>query len=224
MSIRVGLICEGSHDFLVLREIVGQIIREFGEVVERVDCIQPEMSATFQVGTGGWSQVKAWCERDGGQWYRRFLDKPIFATSPSYDLLVIHLDGDVVEHCTHPPLANMNLQGMAVQEIVDALKAAILNHWLSPDPSYVQRIVACVPVRHLEAWLASVVGPAVPNLEEVDMKDSFRGGPISAVKGDWVKRYSQAAQQTCKRLEEVRAACISFATFEAELREAAEAA
>lgn len=225
MSMRIGVVCEGSHDFNVLRQFIDTIVREAGETVTNIDCLQPQVSATFQVNEGGWTQVKAWCEREGGQWYRSFLDKPLFATSKNYDLLVIHLDGDVVTHCPSPPMDGMLIDGIAISDAIGILKTAILQHWLKPDPHHLEKLVICAPVRHLEAWLSAIIGPHVSSYEGVDMKDLFRTGPAVQLPGQtWRSKYIEAAKRAVENHKAIDAACLSYRTFRADLTAAAQAA
>lgn len=225
MSLRVGVVCEGSHDFLVVSQFISKIIREFGETVESIKCLQPEISAAFlQTTAGGWAQVKSWCEAQEGKGYRKFIDKPLFATSTHYDLLIVHLDGDVVEHCEIPPLEGLAIEGMRVVDVVEALKQAILSSWLDLDPAHDGRVVACIPVRHLEAWLSAAVGPAMPSHELIDTKLPFRGGLAFDRRGTMRQSYTKAASDASLRLPTIRAACESFRLFEQDLRAATEAA
>lgn len=222
MGLNVGLVCEGSHDYIVLSNFVSQIIREFGETVNSIDALQPKISATFQITGGGWTEVRSWCRQDHGQGYRKYLDKPIFASSKHYDILIIHVDGDVVSLCNDHPLDSLDIEGMPIEDIVTALKDAIMNHWLSVDPSHSERIVSCIPVRHIESWLSVAVGPSIPNCETINLKDLFRSGPAKSLAKEWRDCYRKSAIEAAKHTGKIRSECISYQTFEADLRTSAE--
>lgn len=224
MGFKIGVVCEGSHDFNVLRHFVSLIVREYGETLDVIECLQPEVSATFQITGGGWTQVKAWCKRNGGRWYRQYLDQPLFASSKKFDILIIHLDGDVVTHCDSDPLAELSIDGMSVEEVIEALKSAVLQSWLNLEDQHQHRVVVAVPVRHLEAWLSAVVGPKVNDPESIDMKDLFRDGPAKAIAGrDWRQKYIKAAQHSIAGIAEVRHICLSYRIFEGDVRASADA-
>lgn len=217
MGIRVGVVCEGSHDFNVLEQFIDQIVRQAGEVVDAIDCLQPEVSATFQVSDGGWNQVRLWCLDSGGQGYRRYFDAPIFSTSRPYDIIVVHLDGDVVTHCESENLQGLHIDGMSVQDVVETLKLAICAHWLSLSADHKHKIVACIPVRHLEAWLSAAIGPRVIDHEQIDMKNIFRQGPVNALSGNWRMKYIRAAKAAKKKCTEIKSRCLSYCSFEDDL-------
>jgi len=224
MGLKVGVVCEGSHDYNVLKRFISQIIREYGETLDTIECLQPTVSATFQVGAGGWAQVRAWCMRNGGQGYRVYLDKPLFATSIHYDILVLHLDGDVVTHCDSEPLSGVRADTMSVSEIITAIKSAIRDHWLKIEEHHEERIVVAAPVRHLEAWLSAAIGPALADHEIIDTKELFRAGPASSYSGEWREKYIVAATVATTRTDAIKRACLSYRTFEADLRASAESA
>jgi hypothetical protein len=225
MSMRIGVVCEGSHDFNVLRHFIDVIVREAGETVDSIDCLQPLVSATFQESGGGWTQVKSWCERQGGQWYRSYLDQPLFATSKNYDILVVHLDGDVVTHCSTPPINDNLIDDTAVEDAIDLLKSAILHHWLQPEPEHLEKIIVCAPVRHIEAWLSVIVGPQVDSPEDIDMKDLFRAGPAEQIAGEtWREKYITAARIAVVRHREIETSSTSYRLFRSDLTAAAQAA
>jgi hypothetical protein len=221
MGFRIGVVCEGSHDFNVLSEFISLIIREFGETIDDLTCLQPEVSATFQITSGGWTQVRAWCQSDNGQGYRKALDQPLFSTSKPFDLIVVHLDGDVVHHCNSQPLVGLDITTMSVEQIIGSLKSAIVDTWMNIEPHHRNRIVTCIPVRHLEAWLSAGIGPHVADHEGVDMKDLFRGGPVTAYRGDWRQKYIHAAKASVPQIAHVRARSGSFRQFELDMHAAA---
>lgn len=221
MAISIGMICEGSHDFNVLSQFVTAIVRAAGLHVSRLDCLQPLVSATFQTSGGGWTQVKSWCESEGGTGYRRHIDRPIFATSVLYDLLIVHVDGDVAALCNSDQLKSIDLDTSSISSIEQALKAVVVSEWLSPKDEHLKRIVTCIPVRHLEAWLAAGTLATIHSPEGRDMKVEFRKSPPARGKASWRKKYIRCAAQSVQNLDRVREACHSYRVFEGDLAIAA---
>lgn len=216
MAIEVGVVCEGSHDFNVIKEIVLRICDEHEIALGRFDCLQPALSATFdQVGGGGWAKVKAWCQDNGGKAYRTFIDKPLFSSSPTYDLLIIHLDGDVLDICDKVPLTGLNTAALAVSDIVAALESALLDHWMDVDPSHRDSVVPCIPVRHLEAWLLAALDATSSGVEIVSTKETFRANFAPNYPSKNKELYQRAAQDAAKLLVKIRGCCDSFNIFEA---------
>jgi len=223
MAVSIGMVCEGSHDFNVLKRFISSIFSENGIELSDIDCLQPQMSATFQTGTGGWSQVKMWCEADQGQYYRKFVDQPVFGSSKTYDIIIFHLDGDVVEHCNETPLKNLDIGTMSIHDIVTSLKSAIEDHWLDVEGSHSHRIVTCVPVRHLEAWLLAGVDANAQSPEDRALKDEFRNGAAKAFKGKPRQKYIKAANVAVRNLNWIRKLCYSFNVFESDVIASAKA-
>jgi hypothetical protein len=216
MGIRIGVVCEGSHDFAVLNTFVSRISRNIKVTIDAFDALQPEVSATFaQIGTGGWGAVKGWCETGNGTFYRTFLDAPLFANSRTYDLLLIHVDGDVFDLCEVGPLAGKTTEGRECQDVVSQLEEAVLRSWLSIRKQDVQKLVVCVPVRHLEAWLLAGLTEGADDLESGDTKELFRATVGPRYPGKALQLYQRAANDAGAKLNQIRTRCISFAAFEA---------
>ena len=223
MGIRVGMVCEGSYDYNVIEKFVQRICEESNVVLDTFDCLQPEVSATFQTSDGGWTKVKSWCERGGGKFYRQFFDEPLFGSSKQYDLIIVHLDGDVAQICEEAPLTGLKLAGLAPSKAVEAIKSAILNNWLSLEEVHNSKVVACVPVRHLEAWLLTCLDPSTKKPESKPTKYQFRMGPAKKYPGKERDRYIAAAGDAVSNLVALRNLCVSYQMFEADFRIAASA-
>lgn len=217
MAIKIGVVCEGSHDFNVLSVFLNKMLGDLSIELSELSCLQPEVAATFQTTGGGWTQVKAWCEEGGGEGYRRYIDRPIFAASTLYDIIIVHLDGDVVDHCHAPPLTNLSLTSMSVSAAISSLKSAILQQWLTVHPTHSHRIVACIPMQHLEAWLTAGIDEGAENVEDRSLKDEFRRGPSGRGRASWRVKYIKAAKAAVDRVERISSVCHSFREFDADL-------
>ncbi len=183
MGLQVGLICEGSHDFNVIEQFIQQICKDVAVEIDGIDCLQPSVSATFQTSDGGWTRVKSWCETSAGKFYRQYLDAPLFATSKQYDLLIVHVDGDVAEICEIPPLAGLKLANLSPENTVSAIKKAVLETWLSLEDAHVSRVITCVPVRHMESWLLTCLQSGAKLTETRSTKHEFKTGPAAKYAG-----------------------------------------
>lgn len=214
MGLRIGVVCEGSHDFLVLKAIVSSICTENKIKLDEFAPIQPKLSATFtQEGGGGWARVKSWCEQGNGTFHRTFLDQPIFTSSQVYDLLFIHIDGDVVDLCDHHPLAGLSAASLSPDKIVSHLENALIDTWMKVREEHIDRVVACIPIRHLEAWLLAALAPQL-GLELQDTKDVFRTAMVGKYSEKAQELYEGAALDACQNLASMRANCASYANFE----------
>lgn len=215
MAVKIGVVCEGSHDFNVMKEIVSKICTENNIDLSAFDCLQPALSATFdQVGGGGWGRVKSWCEQNGGTGYQVYLDAPLFANSPQFDLILVHLDGDVLDICDEHPLTGLSSVGTDVSGTIEALEGALLTSWMAIEPHHKDRVVACVPVRHLEAWLLAALDPSTANVETTDTKETFRAKFAPHYPKKNKSLYIRSAQDASKKVADMRANCLSFCHFE----------
>lgn len=224
MTKSIGVVCEGSHDFNMLKVFILKLAADEGYEVGDIDCLQPKVSASFQTSSGGWGRVKGWCEQGSGKGYRVHLDKPLFGISKTYDLLLIHLDGDVVTLCTAKPLASKKIESLSSQDAVDALKNAILNHWLSPEQEHLSRIIVCAPVWHMEAWLLAALDDNSLDVENRPTKEEFKAGLFNTFSGKTKDRYIEAAQAAAVDTAKISQKCFSFAAFRSDLSTAAKAA
>jgi hypothetical protein len=220
MGIKIGVVCEGSHDFAVLQTFVNKICENVGVELDTFKALQPEVSATFaQVGTGGWGAVKGWCETGNGTFYRTFLDAPLFANSTIYDLLLIHVDGDVLDLCEAGPLAGKTTDGQACANIVSQLEEAVLKSWLSIREEDARKLVVCIPVRHLEAWLLAGLAEGDTDFESYNTKDEFRDTIGKVYKGKNLQLYQKASRAAVDKIDAIRAKCFSYSSFEAKFSE-----
>lgn len=213
MSVSIGIVCEGLHDFNILKAFINQIGADHGIAVGAIECLQPQVSASFQTTRGGWGRVKGWCEQGAGKAYRVHLDKPLFGISRTYDVLLIHLDGDVVSLCNSDPLSALFLEDLHPSAAVIALKNAIKNHWLSLETSHSNKVVVCAPVWHMEAWLLAALDPDAVDVELRPTKDEFRNGIYKKYQGKTKNRYLAAAKDAANKTQTIREKCFSFAAF-----------
>lgn len=148
----VRLVCEGSTDHVVLEAV---LLAHLNSPDFRVSRIQPDESLYWgDAGPhgGGWKGVRGWCQsvRDAGG------IQAVGALSKDVDLLVIHVDADILLDPEHdasnacpPPDANI----LAAEAIV--MQWLGLNH-------LPEKVLIWVPSMATEAWLLRAAFPGVP--------------------------------------------------------------
>lgn len=162
---KLGLVCEGSHDFFVLRGLLeDRSIKKLGKKAT-VEAFHPTIDATSrQVGAGGYDQVKIWCLRNSGTIFQSYLNAPIFQNSPTYDAIIIHLDGDVIEKSPwFTPVQKAEVLGSTTKRI--KLIRDEIEGWLGQYDN--NKLVCAVPVQHTDTWvLGSIrIGKVVETFE-----------------------------------------------------------
>lgn len=170
---RIGVVCEGLHDFLALKAIFGSLARKKGVVITAFDSVQPRVDATssVQVSGGGWHRVKVWLEDNRGADLRKILASNLFSASTPYDILLIHMDGDVIwlakEFSSNTRASCFGNPGLIVATMEKFIEAT-----LQPPDEMDDYIIYAVPVLHTECWLvaASSERPFRRNIENLKIK------------------------------------------------------
>jgi hypothetical protein len=217
---KVGVVCEGLNDFLALRAIIEEIATRKDIDLDKFDSLQPRIDATSQtqLDTGGWPRVKVWLEDNSGVELRKVLAPRIFSASTSYDLLVIHLDGDVVGLCN-----DFNATARATcfgrPDVTVQTVESFIEQILNPPDALDDQIIYAVPVLHTEAWLiaASSTRAIKRNIETVRTKEVGCRYLKMKYKADLKTAAEEAARQLGKRLEELRLNLYSLEHFAAKI-------
>jgi hypothetical protein len=157
-DLRVGLVCEGPTDRIVITAAITSLLGERNFVLNQ---LQPEESIAFGETGTGWVGVYNWCRQAADQGGGSVSSNPLFDT---YDVLLVHLDADVADKtyasgnivttatdlpCSRPcppPSASTN-----------NLRNVILG-WLGErvlPPS----TVFCTPSKSTEAWVLAALYP-----------------------------------------------------------------
>lgn len=212
---RIGVICEGSNDFVVLQELAQKIAERSDVRIAVFDAIQPQIDATSQISGGGWGRVKGWCVQNSGGGLRKYLDQPLFATSAQYDLLLIHIDGDVSDILEEPPFQGYRTADSDILTTVTIVKSTIKNVWLNIAPDIDNKVVVAVPVLHTDAWIAASHNEA--DCETSPTKDRVQQRVLPLYSGRKRDKYRDAAQKCAMDLEKLLVDCISFRAFYVEL-------
>lgn len=148
--LRVGIVAEGSCDWLVLKAMMRQIRPD----VEFED-LQPDRTLTSK-RSNGWIGVKAWCEELGPQ-----LENLMTSLAKPLHLLVIHLD------CSMANWVGADRPCPPCVDTANALTTLIEESWLKrvPRPPFV---VLALPSMTTDTWVVATLDPPYPNLAELE--------------------------------------------------------
>lgn len=186
---RVGIVCEGRTDFVLLEQIVVSV---FGPC--EVDPVQPMRDALRPGGwqEAGWTQVRAWC---------RARDADVIAdemTLGGLDAFVIQVDGDLCGReglpATRPALC-AHIRG-------DWLGGGVLPHG----------VVICIPAAATDTWLwAAVESEPLPDGLEDEQRPTDRLGEHGIGKNQ--HHYGSHAEVLGRRLPVIREALSELDRF-----------
>lgn len=191
----IGIVCEGSHDFCFLLEIVDEILQRQGHTINTIQALQPRVDATsMQMDGGGYEAVHQWLLGNKQIGLRKYFTPSLFATSPVYDSIIVHLDGDVADISSDFIASPYNAIFADVADRVSALKSWIFS-LVQAEPAWAQNVVAAVPTLQMEAWILAALHPTQADIEAKNRK--------RATKRFLKKEYGGSA------VEQVRAAGIA---------------
>lgn len=174
MGILIGMVAEGSHDFVMLEPLIKAEFFKRGISDVAFKPLQPLVDATGASTTdGGWGQVLSWCKRYEGSKIQTFF-KPLFANEQACDAVILHLDGDALEEIVPktsitipvPISNNKQRSSLVVDCLLDVIKSPI---------EFSERLAFAVPVQHTEAWLVSMNNNG-QDCSVGDAKSIFRNG------------------------------------------------
>lgn len=210
---RIGVVCEGSHDFLLLRELLTEQLTQRGYAGIVIEAVQPRVDATsMQIDGGGWAAVVEWCKRNSGAQWDVFFNAPIFATSPIYDAIIIHLDGDVVQlsgKLTNAQIAQAN------NGIADCIN--VLEFWIrqlvQPSAMNAGNLLAAVPVLHAEAWILAGLERNPKSLETRKCKGRAKRKLRNRFMGNSAQQVKEACAILRNALTQVRQNSRSYDIF-----------
>ena len=165
---RVGIVCEGPTDYVVLREVCRAALSGKGHSYA---LLQPDVDALKQknpAATGpGWQGVRAFLQQTG-----------VTLGASVQDVLVVHLDADI----RHLPAVKPHLGRENTEDDLSLLCDHIKSWFPGPLP---EKVVIVIPREATEAWLVA----AHTNLHDVEAiarpADALReAGLIGGVAGN----------------------------------------
>ncbi len=171
----VGIVAEGPTDVVLLEEYLSEWLKILGiSIPLEIRPLQPAVDATSgNFEDGGWTWVKAWCRNNPSE--RRTIDlfQPLFEGDRPLDVLLVQLDGDVVDKYANPyPHISvpLNLDAPARGRIVEA----VLEEWLwggsqrrGHDPDASKHCLVAT-IQTSETWVVAGLDQSVQDPEELD--------------------------------------------------------
>ena len=213
--INVGIVCEGPRDLAILERLIKRIIffvRPNEEV--EIGCLQPTVDATSgKYDRGGWSQVVGWCTKYTNTHLSTFLDAPLFSGQVAYDLIVVQIDGDALELAGIYSRQDFIIPSATPSQRVTDVKS-MLEEWLNPSETYLEKILYAVPVHETEAWMLSALSKQTLIWENISSpKEVFQ----KEFKAKAQSTYSTLAKQAEGFIDKITGDCISFSIFRADV-------
>jgi hypothetical protein len=152
--IRVGIVAEGTSDWLALEELMRTVHPDVDFVRLRPDMTLASLSPH------GWKGVKAWCQQEGAR-----LEALLSGISGfPIHLLVIHVDCSMAHNVEvlHPcPPARAT---------ADALRKVLVREWLGL-PSLPGFVVLATPSRTTDAWIVAALQPPYSGNKPLECDD-----------------------------------------------------
>jgi len=156
--LRVALVAEGPTERVVIEAALASILRERPFILKQ---LQPEESLPFGAIGTGWVGVYRWCRqavaRSGTSLRQDILYR-------AYDLLLLHLDGDVADECYADGSIVEAVQDLPCSAACPPPAAstnplrAVLLRWVG-EPEVPPRTVLCTPSKSTEAWVVAALFP-----------------------------------------------------------------
>ena len=213
----IGIVCEGSHDFCFLKEVMDELLKSKGYQQNTFEALQPKVDATsMQVDGGGYEAVRQWLLTNKRVGLRKYFTPSLFATSQVYDAIVIQIDGDVADLSTDFKISPYSASFTSVHHRVASLKSWVFS-LAEAEPALAGNLIAAIPTLQMEAWILAALQPAAINVEARSRKRGakrflrrrFSGSAVDQVKLAGVAARSQLANMAAK--------ASSFSLFQTDL-------
>lgn len=153
--LRVGIVAEGSSDWLVLEEVMKTVHPDI-----EFERLRPDQ--TLVSGTPfGWRGVKSWCEEHGSRLellMRGVLGRPLH-------ILVVHAD------CSMADKANVEHPCPPASDTAFALVKLIEVEWIRQDPKP-DFVVIATPSKSSDSWVVATLDPPYANLSNIECDKS----------------------------------------------------
>lgn len=209
--ITVGLVVEGPHDYLLLMPLISAELRKRYDQEVRFKELQPEADQTGSYSGGGWPRVVAWCKDNAGERLNSYFT-PLFEGDPPCDAIVVHMDGDALEHLG-PHTSRPRTAGS--KKRVASVRMA-LSSWLQVPGPLRTKLAIAIPVLQTEAWILCSEKFA-SNCDAHAAKDVFRSTYRPKDDGSMASFYKKRAEKAAAQLHEIENRSGSFQAFQKEL-------
>ena len=143
---KIGLICEGITDYIVIENIICGYL---GVDDDDINQLQPVLDETSQKQAsdsfGGWEKVLTYLQATD------FID-----AADNHDYLIIQIDTDICEHKNFG-VGSMSLAQHQQPEFYDLIKqrliAEVNKRYNDNFSKYANKIIFCICIHSLECWL-----------------------------------------------------------------------
>ncbi|WP_146218081.1 MULTISPECIES: hypothetical protein [unclassified Caulobacter] len=165
---RVGVVCEGANDFPAIAVLVRDLFHDrYGEEAQCFP-LQPAADASSRSGDGGWTKVIAWCEANSGSGLNTYLRAPLFEGEEVYDIIVLHLDGDIAEEYA---VKNGMIIGdvITVEARVGFLSGELIRIAVGVS-DHLNKLKAAIPTQKTESWMLAAISSQIHDWEAVESK------------------------------------------------------
>ena len=215
----IGIVCEGSHDYCFLKEVVDELLKQGGHIDNTFVALQPRVDATSkQIDGGGYESVRQWLMTNSGISLRNFLSPVLFATSPSYDAIIVQVDGDVADISEDFSKSCFFGNFGSVHDRVSAVRSWLLC-MAKIEPRFSKSVIAAVPTLQMESWVLSGISNTASDVESKNRKLATKRILRKKYKGSAVDKVISAGKTSRSNLPHIMAKSISFSLFAADLSE-----
>jgi len=197
-----AVVCEGQTDVPIVRELIQAVWPE----IEEVRCLQPQLDETDRAkGPAGWSQVKAWCERNAGS-LKDVID-PDVGDPIALLLVIIDVDIAIAAGISNPPTRVGVYETKRLRDVMET--------WLREGKEKLpSALVLSTPVMSIETWIVAALFPKQRLPEQIVDPAGFlaKKGILKLSPTDhrpWkeLHRYRSAALKVAHKVKQVRRAC-----------------
>ena len=161
-DLHISLVAEGPTDKIAIEAFLSAIITKPFVVT----LLQPEVLNAFNGNFGakgsGWCGVARWCRAKAAEGFGNFETDP---TMQHFDLVIIHLDGDVADKSYADCGENFPGEGLPLDlgPTMVAQRVAMLEktlcEWLGVSAPG-SKTVWCIPHLAMEAWIVAALFPS----------------------------------------------------------------
>lgn len=205
--------CEGSHDFVFLSEVVDELLVARGLSGNTFTALQPRIDATSQqLDGGGYEAVCQWLINNQGIGLRNYLERALFNSSIIYDYILIQLDGDVADLSIDFKNSAYNAAFGTVADRVSAVRGWALSLF-RVEPAFSRLVMSAIPTLQMEAWVLAGIVPTASSVESRNRKLAAKRVLKRRFPGPAVDRVRAAGQASRAHLAQMRSKAISFDLF-----------
>jgi hypothetical protein len=205
--LRIALVAEGPTDAVVIEAALQAMLGERSFVLKQVF---PEDSSAFGSMGTGWVGVYKWCHAAAARGNGNLSGDRLIFGAGNYDLLLLHLDGDVAG-CNYSDGSLVPLQHDGAlpcaqacpppKDTMNELRKVLLS-WCG-EAVTPPKTVLCLPSKSTEAWVVALLFPTdqaiAQGIECYANPESRLGQQPAAVgirktKRDYLSRSAELAQ------------------------------